>query len=162
VTATEERAEDLAEAIAKFMSDTDATMGVAESLTGGQISAKLAAAPGAGTWFRGGIVAYSEDVKHSVLSVPEVPIVSKACAQYMAENAARVLDADYAVAVTGDGGPDSQFGEPPGTVWLAVVGPNGNEARLCHFDDDPPTIVVRSVARALRLVLEHAGATNHV
>ncbi|MBD0323832.1 MAG: CinA family protein [Aldersonia sp.] len=143
------------------MSDTDATIGVAESLTGGQISANLAAAPGAGSWFRGGVVAYNEDVKHSLLSVPDVPIVSKACAQYMAENAARVLGADYAVAVTGEGGPDSQYGDPPGTVWLAVVGPNGNEARLCHFDDEPADIVARTVSRALRLVLEHADATNH-
>jgi hypothetical protein len=43
---------------------------VSESLTGGELSARLASTPGAGAWFRGGLVAYASEVKHEVLDVP--------------------------------------------------------------------------------------------
>ena len=134
-------------------------MGVAESLTGGKISAAFAAAPEAGTWFRGAVVAYTEGVKRDVLGVPDCPVVSRACAQHMAEGAARLLGADYAVAVTGVGGPGSQDGEPPGTVWFAVTGPIGTQARRHRFDGEPDEILELTVDEALRLLIEHATTT---
>jgi len=152
----EQGVDELAEQIAALAGATDFTVGVAESLTGGQIAAALAAAPEAGSWFRGGVVAYTEGVKRDVLGVPECPVVSRACAQQMSEGAARVLGADYAVAVTGVGGPGSQDGEPPGTVWFSVTGPIGTQARKHRFDGEPEEIIGLTVAEALRLIIEHA------
>lgn len=74
----------------------------------------------------------------------------------MSEGAARLLGADYAVAVTGVGGPGSQDGEPPGTVWFAVSGPIGTQARQHRFDGEPDEILELTVDAALRLLIEHA------
>jgi nicotinamide-nucleotide amidase len=149
-----------AHTVARFMVESGRTVGVAESLTGGRISATLAAAPEAGTWYRGGIVAYAEEVKRSLLSIPDCPVVSKACAQYLAANAARLLGADYSVAVTGEAGPQSQEDAKPGTVWLAVTGPEGNEAILANFDGEPEEIVDRTIDAALELLLDYVQAST--
>jgi nicotinamide-nucleotide amidase len=138
------------------MAESGRTLATAESLTGGQISAALAAAPDAGTWFRGGIVAYAEEVKRELLAVPDCPVVSEECAHHLATNAARLLGADFAVAVTGEGGPESQDDVPPGTVWLAVSGPGGIWTTLAHFDGEPGEIVDQTVDAALEMLLEYA------
>ena len=61
------------------------TLGVAESLTGGLIASRLVNVPGASAWFRGGVVAYHEQVKFDVLDVPVGPVVSEAAAAAMAQ-----------------------------------------------------------------------------
>src|SRR5688572_4998019 len=94
------------------------TVAVAESLTGGMLSSRLARREGASDWFRGGVVAYSRLTKERLLGIGDVPVVSEAAARAMAENVARLLSADLAVAVTGVGGPDPEDGVPPGTVWI--------------------------------------------
>lgn len=97
------------------------SLGVAESLTGGLIGARLTAIPGASDVFRGSIVTYASDLKRSLLGVADGPVVSEAAVVAMAEGAARVLGADVTVAATGVAGPASQDGEEPGTVWLATL-----------------------------------------
>jgi nicotinamide-nucleotide amidase len=97
------------------------SLGVAESLTGGLIGARLTAVPGASDVFRGSIVTYTSDLKRSLLGVADGPVVSEAAVVAMAEGAARVLGADVTVAATGVAGPASQDGEEPGTVWLATL-----------------------------------------
>jgi nicotinamide-nucleotide amidase len=96
------------------------TLGLAESLTGGLVGARITAVPGASDFFRGAIVSYSGDVKHELLGVPEGPVVSEAAAIAMALGAARVLGADVGLAVTGVAGPTEQDGQPVGTVWLGL------------------------------------------
>jgi nicotinamide-nucleotide amidase len=97
------------------------SLGVAESLTGGLIGARLTAVPGASDVFRGSIVTYASDLKRSLLGVADGPVVSEAAVVAMAEGAARVLGADVTVAATGVAGPASQDGEEAGTVWLATL-----------------------------------------
>jgi len=131
------------------------TIGVAESLTGGLVASTLAAAPGAGEWFRGAIVAYAADVKHDVLGTGDHPVVSRGMAEAMAEGAADRLDADVTVALTGVGGPDEECGVPPGTVWIAVHRrPDLTRATLEQFAGDPKEVCDASVLRALELLLE--------
>lgn len=97
------------------------SLGVAESLTGGLIGARLANVPGASATFRGSIASYATEVKRSVLGVTASSVVSAECVAQMAEGARRVLGCDAAVAVTGVAGPDEQEGQPVGTVWFGVA-----------------------------------------
>ena len=99
------------------------TLGVAESLTGGLIGARLANVPGASRTFQGSLATYATDVKRSVLGVTAEHVVSEECAKQMAEGAQRVLGADVAISATGVAGPDEQDGQPVGTVWLAIAIP---------------------------------------
>ncbi|MGI5131597.1 CinA family protein [Pseudonocardia sp. CA-107938] len=129
------------------------TLAVAESITGGRIAARLAAAEGASSWFRGAVVAYASEVKHGVLGVAPGPVVSAPAAEQMAEGVRRVLGADVAVAVTGAGGPDPQDGQPPGTVFLAVAG-RGPVTVLQHeLPGDPATVCEQTEQLALEQLL---------
>jgi len=96
----------LQDRLASVLDGADVRVAVAESLTGGELSARFASASGAGDWFRGGIVAYASAVKYDLLDVPEGPVVSGPAAAAMAAGACRLLKAQVAVAVTGVGGPD--------------------------------------------------------
>jgi nicotinamide-nucleotide amidase len=96
------------------------TLGLAESVTGGLVSARLTAIPGASTVFRGGIVSYASEVKFDVLGVSPGPVVSAEAAGQMAAGAARVLGADVGLALTGVAGPDEQEGQPVGTLHVGL------------------------------------------
>jgi nicotinamide-nucleotide amidase len=97
------------------------TLGLAESLTGGLVGARITAVPGASDFFRGAIVSYQGDIKRDLLGVPEGPVVSEAAALAMAKGAARLLGADVGLAVTGVAGPTEQDGQAVGTVWLGIA-----------------------------------------
>jgi nicotinamide-nucleotide amidase len=96
------------------------TLGVAESLTGGLIASRLVNVPGASEWFRGGVVAYHEQVKFDVLGVPTGPVVTESAAAVMAEGVRRVTGADAGLGITGVAGPDDQEGVAPGTIFVGL------------------------------------------
>jgi nicotinamide-nucleotide amidase len=147
-------AEEHARRIAELAREHDRSVATVESLTSGRVAAALGAAPGAATWFRGGLVAYHDEVKHSVLGVDPGPVVSDAAARQMAEGVARLLAADVAVATTGSGGPDAQDGHPPGTVFIAV---RIDDAVSCHelaLDGEPDEVVEASTLAGLVLLRE--------
>jgi PncC family amidohydrolase len=102
------------------------TVGTAESLTGGLVAAALTTVPGASAVFRGGIVAYATDLKHSLLGVApgllaRVGAVHQEVALSMARGAREHLSADIGLATTGVAGPDPVDGQPVGTVHIAVA-----------------------------------------
>jgi nicotinamide-nucleotide amidase len=99
------------------------SLGVAESLTGGLIGARIANVPGASRTFRGSVASYATDVKRTVLGVTAERVIGKECAEQMAEGARRVLGADVGIAATGVAGPDEQDDQPVGTVWFALALP---------------------------------------
>jgi nicotinamide-nucleotide amidase len=145
--------DDRVEAVAQLLGGKGRSLAVAESLTGGELSARFAVGSGASDWLRGGLVAYSSDVKHAVLGVPPGPVVSEAAAEAMAEGVARLLDADVGVAVTGAGGPDPQDGQPPGTVWFAIHADGSTRTRLERFEGDPAEVVDATAALAIEWLL---------
>lgn len=112
------------------------TLALAESLTGGLIGSRLTAVPGASDVFRGGLVSYASDVKFKLLDVPEGPVVSEEAVTAMARGAAKLLDADCAIAVTGVAGPEPLDGEDPGTVWMATLVDGQVEATKVKFPFD--------------------------
>jgi nicotinamide-nucleotide amidase len=113
------------------------TLGVAESLTGGLIASRLVNVAGASAWFRGGVVAYHEQVKYEVLGVPVGPVVSEKAAAAMAEGARRVTGSDVGLGITGVAGPDDQEGVDPGTIFIGISLPNGvTSTRELHMVGD--------------------------
>jgi nicotinamide-nucleotide amidase len=113
--------ESMEHAVAVLLEAHQLTLGVAESLTGGLVGARLASVAGASGFFRGGIVAYDPEVKFDLLGVPRGPVVSEEAVIAMAHGARKVLGADVGLAVTGVAGPAEQDGQPVGTVFLGLA-----------------------------------------
>jgi nicotinamide-nucleotide amidase len=99
------------------------TLGVAESLTGGLIGARIVNVEGASDTFRGTIGSYATDVKRSLLGVTAESVVSEQAAREMAEGAQRVLGADVGISATGVAGPTEQDGVAVGTIFLGMAIP---------------------------------------
>lgn len=99
------------------------SLGVAESLTGGLIGARIVNVEGASDTFRGTIASYATDVKRSLLGVTAASVVSEPAAREMAEAAQRVLGADVGIAATGVAGPTEQDGVAVGTVYFGLAIP---------------------------------------
>lgn len=142
--------EDLAELVAELARERGMRVAVAESLTAGRLSAMLGRGEDASAWYRGGVVAYDEDVKFRVLGVTPGPVVTDACAREMAEGVRRLLAADVALGITGVGGPGPQEGCPAGTVHLAVASGGGTQSLQTCLPGDPTEVV----AGATRLALD--------
>jgi nicotinamide-nucleotide amidase len=122
--------------VADLLVERGMTVGVAESLTGGLVGARLAETEGASQWFRGSVVAYDSKVKYDLLGVPEGPVVSAEAAEAMARGACKALEADAGISVTGVAGPATQEDQPVGTVFMAVAVEGRVESRLVHFTGD--------------------------
>jgi len=118
--------ETMEHAVLSRLKERDWTLGVAESVTGGLIGARIANVPGASETFRGTIGAYATDVKRSILGVTADLVVSEESARQMAEGARRVLGADVGIAVTGVAGPTEQDGVAVGTVCFGIALPDGS------------------------------------
>ena len=135
-----------------------ATIGCAESCTGGRIAAALTAAPGSSKSFLGGIVAYDNAVKISQLGVSERTLaafgaVSEETAREMALGACKSLKTDYAVATTGIAGPEGGSPEKPvGLVWFGIAAAGEITAHRFNFRGDRDAIQRRATVMALGLV----------
>ena len=118
-------------AVLALLKEKGLTFGCAESCTGGLIAKRITDLPGASAAFRGGVVSYATEVKHTVLGVDQALLdqygaVSAPVAAAMAEGARRVLGCDVAVASTGVAGPEAdERGNPVGLVYLALAAPEG-------------------------------------
>ncbi|WP_092864863.1 CinA family protein [Quadrisphaera sp. DSM 44207] len=138
------------------------TVAVAESLTAGLVSARLADVPGASAVLRGGVVAYATDVKAGVLGVDAALLaehgpVHEQVALAMARGARDLLGADLGVATTGVAGPRPQGGQPVGTVHVAVAGAGAGgrpvlRAERLALPGDRAAVRAAAAAAALRLL----------
>jgi nicotinamide-nucleotide amidase len=114
-------ADNMETVVLNLLRERGLTLGLAESVTGGLVSGRLTAIPGASDVLRGSVVSYASEVKFDLLDVPRGPVVSEAAAVAMAEGARRVLGADVALSLTGVAGPAEQDGQPVGTLCIAVA-----------------------------------------
>lgn len=149
-----------AEGIIARLTAEGATVAVAESLTGGLVCGALTAVPGASACVVGGVVAYAERLKSHLLDVDADLLerrgaVDPQVAVQMAEGVRAALGATYGVATTGAAGPDAAPGGiqaapvPPGTVYVAVAGPGGTQARRLDLAGSRAEIRDEAVAQAL-------------
>lgn len=136
------------------------TFATAESCTGGGIGAAITAVPGASKVYKGGVVSYTNDVKHRVLGVEQAVLdkygaVSAPVAGAMASGVRNLMQADVAVSVTGLAGPGGdEFGNPVGTVCIGYADKRQRLAKQYHFYGDRDEIREQAVSAALELVLE--------
>lgn len=115
----------------RLLAERNATVAVAESLTGGLIGAELTAMPGASATYAGGLVVYATDLKASLLGVAPHLLAAEGAvhpqvAAAMATGVRDRLGASYGLAVTGVAGPEPQDGRAVGTVFVAVAGPGSD------------------------------------
>jgi len=143
--------------VADALVDQGLTLGVAESLTGGLVGSRLAETEGASEWFRGSVVAYDSQVKFDLLGVPEGPVVCEEAAVAMARGAAKALEADVGLGITGVAGPATQEDQPVGTVFMAVADKAGVEAREIHLPGDRQHIRQFAAISLLDLVRMRLG-----
>ena len=117
----------IAQSIEVTLSDKGWSVVTAESCTGGGIAAALTAVPGSSACVRGGIVAYTEEVKMLLLGVkPETlhaeGVVSEQTVIEMAQGAMKSMNSDFSVATSGIAGPSGGTEELPiGTIWVAAA-----------------------------------------
>lgn len=129
--------QELSRELVELFSVNGKTIFTAESCTAGLISASMASVDGASKVLLGGIVAYDNVIKNSILEVPEKILqqdgaVSFSCAQSMAENALKKSGSSYGVSVTGIAGPAGGTPEKPiGTVFVGII--NQNKGCLYKF-----------------------------
>ena len=132
---------------------------MAESCTAGLLAARLTERPGASDWFRGGVVAYSNEAKSELLGVDPALIerhgaVSAEAAEAMADGAIEGFGADFAGSVTGIAGPDGGTQEKPvGYVCFCVKSAKGERLpRDLVLPGDRGEIRARAATVALHLI----------
>ena len=154
---------ELAGQVVRVLIESGTTVAVAESLTGGLVTAALTSVPGSSAVVRGGVVAYATEVKAGLLGVDaelldRVGPVDPVVAEQMAVGAAGALGAQRGVATTGEAGPDSASGAPVGTVFVAVAGPDGVLCRGARFVGGRDEVRAGAVRMALDLMREALSA----
>lgn len=136
------------------------TVSTAESCTAGGLGWALTVYPGSSGWFRGGVLAYADEIKKEVLHVPLSLLemhgaVSEPVACMMAERVRKIMKADIGVGITGIAGPSGGTAEKPvGTVWCAVATPGNSISRCAELHGTRKTIRRNAVRFALELMME--------
>jgi len=136
------------------------TVGTAESCTGGGIGAVLVSVPGSSAYFEGSIVAYSYDIKETLLGVDHLTLVEKGAVsdeivRQMAEGARKKLGVDFAVAVSGIAGPEGGTPDKPvGTSYISVAGPLRTTAEKFVFGKVRERNIQKTIFAALNLLVK--------
>ncbi len=144
-----------AESIGKILIEKGWTVSTAESCTGGAIARLFTENPGSSDYFKGSVVAYSNEVKIDILGVEDKLIrnhgaVSQEVVESMAINGCRVMKSDFAIATSGIAGPGGGTEEKPvGTVWIAVAFRDQVVSQLFHFGNDRERNIARTSQNSL-------------
>ena len=152
-----------AEHLVAMLKATGMTCATAESCTGGGIGSAITGVPGSSEVYLGGVVSYSNQVKHEVLGVSSASLetfgaVSPQVAEEMALGARRLTRADIAVSVTGIAGPGGGNAEKPvGLVWFGLATADGVRSEKKLFMGDRASVRAQAVTHALGM-LQVAGA----
>ena len=150
----------LSEQLGGLLRSKGLLMGTAESCTGGRIANMVTLVAGSSDYFVGGVVSYSNEVKHNVLGVSEDSLrlhgaVSREVVEQMAQGAIRTLGCDCSVATSGVAGPDGGSPEKPvGTVWIAAALKEQVVSHCYHFGTVRAENIQSAADTALTMLLE--------
>lgn len=148
----------LASVIGKLLDARCETVATAESCTGGNIAHEITLNAGCSSYFKGGVVAYSNDIKHSQLHVgmdnlDQYGAVSKQVVEAMAKGVLQNFETSYGIATSGIAGPTGGTEDKPvGTVWIAVTDGNQIISEIYNFGTNRQRNIIRSTQTALNML----------
>ena len=136
------------------------SVAVAESCTSGLIASKLTLKSGSSTFFKGGIIAYQNDIKIKILGVDEQAVlqyteVSVEVVKQMAEGVRKSFLTDYSIATSGYAGPSGGTSNNPiGTVFIAISSASGVDVERFVFSGDRQSVVNQASEKAVSLLYD--------
>jgi nicotinamide-nucleotide amidase len=148
----------LQEVVGKLLINSNKTLSIAESCTGGTIAQLITSVAGSSEYFKGSVVAYANEIKENVLGVNSGAIekygaVSKQVVEQMAQGAVKLLNTDYSIATSGIAGPSGGTHEKPvGTVWIAVADSKNVYSQKFIFGSNREVNIKRSSIAALNFL----------
>ena len=138
------------------------TVACAESCTGGLVLSRLTDLAGASAYVKGGVVAYTNEIKQNILRVKTETLenfgaVSSQTALEMATNVRKIFNSTIGLSTTGVAGPSTSEGKPVGLVYLAIVGEDFSEVKECHFSGTRTEIKALAANTALEILMGHVA-----
>jgi len=144
----------------KQLKEKKLTLALAESCTGGKLASLFTAIPGCSSYFKGGIVCYSNEIKQKLLGVSSSLLdtygaVSQQVVEAMVAGVYQTFKTDCAIAISGIAGPDGGTPEKPvGTVWIAVAYKNRILSQKYQFSQNRESNILRACNNGIRMLLE--------
>ena len=141
-----------------LLKENNKTICTAESVTGGKIASTIVSVAGASSYFKGGFVTYTSEIKQQLLNIKKETIdnysvVSKEVAEEMAVNARKLLNTDYAIAVTGNAGPTTDHNDKSvGLVYIALATKKGVVIQDFNFGQPREKVINRTVNKSLEIL----------
>ena len=146
--------------VGNLLKEQGKMVATAESCTGGNIARSFTSIPGSSEFFKGSIVAYSNEVKTNILQVSTLELekngaVSQVVVEQMATGVRRLLKTDVAIATSGIAGPTGGTIEKPvGTVWIAVCSEDVLISREFHFGSMREQNILRATQASILMLKE--------
>lgn len=156
----------IANRIGKKLIESNQTVSLAESLTGGLLASRFTSFPGASNYFNGAIIAYNSCVKKDVLgvnskSIEKHSVVSSVVANEMAIEAKRLLKSDYAISNTGNAGPSKgESDQPIGKIFISIATPDDVKSFEFNFGKNREKNINKTVNKALELLFSELLTRN--
>ncbi len=150
--------EPIFETIGKLLREKNKTLSTAESCTGGYIAHLITSVAGSSDYFKGSVIAYSNEIKINLLgvnpsSIEKFGAVSEQVVTEMAASARRILATDYAIAVSGIAGPGGgTYEKPVGTAWIAIASAEKTVTRRLQLGDHRERNIIRTAFAALDML----------
>jgi len=148
----------ISEVVGELLKSKKSLVAIAESCTGGMISHEITSVPGSSEWFKGAVVAYSNEIKEKLLGVSSKTLVehgavSEQVVLQMAEGVCKIMSTEYGIATSGVAGPGGGTIEKPvGMVWIAVAGPTMTIAKVYNFANNRERNIIRASLTALDML----------
>ena len=158
--------ETLERSVNKLLTAQNKTLSLAESCTGGDLSRRITAEPGASKFLRGALVAYDVEIKKKLLMIPseliaKFSVVSGEVAREMALQCQKIFGTDYAIATTGNAGPTTDNTDKTvGVVFIAIATPTGVFEKEFYFGQPREKVIERASVKALELLRKEILKNN--